>query len=254
MRLRWLAAPAALLVLIVARAPASLLADRLQEASGGRLLLAAPSGTLWSGSGELWLADPGRQSGRPWLPVRWRFAWEGLAAGEVRIDLGTGSRTLARVFADTRGFGLGDADLALPADFALAALPGPLGGAGWRGNLRLQSPAWRCRWAEPDDCVGRARLTWHGAAAALLPWPELGDYELDAEAGGRRVGLVLRTLAGPLKAEGSGAWEADRGVNFAATLRGDPLLLSRLPGIASGVAQATGDPGTYRVVIGGGGR
>lgn len=255
MSLRRLALLAGLLALVVvARAPASLLADRLREASGGRLVLVSPAGTVWSGSGDLWWFDPASQSGSPWLPLRWRFAWGRLLAGEAGIDLDTGGRPLARVFADLRGFGVRDADVSAPAAFALATIPGPLGRAGWRGDLRVRTAAWRCRWAAADDCTGRAELAWHGAAATLLPWPELGHYVLTADAAGRQGRLALQTTAGALRVDGDGGWDEGGAIHFAATLRGDPVLLSRLPGIAGDHAFATADPGTYRLVLGSGAR
>lgn len=214
-----------LLAGLLANAPAQWLADGLQQASVGRLLLAEADGSLWNGSAVLVLTGGADSRDASALPGRlhWQLRpdWRGLQfkaqqdcciQGDLALHWqpGWGGYTLA----------LGDGGAA-----AAAAPPLTIGhwpaswlaglGTPWNtlqlgGLLQLASPGLRLqsvqgRW----QLDGALALELQGVSSRLSPLPVLGSYRLSLRsqgAGGQAAAVQLDTLDGALRLSGSGAW------------------------------------------------
>ena len=87
MTMRWsacLGASFGLAVALLVFAPAQWLASRLDSATGGKVLLSAPRGTVWSGSAQLVLAGGAGSTGSFSLPSR--LTWQ-LSPAWLGVDL-----------------------------------------------------------------------------------------------------------------------------------------------------------------------
>lgn len=187
----------ALLGLIAAAvvfAPAQWLASGLAAASGGRVLLQAPRGTVWKGSAQLVLSGGEGSAGAVQLPsaLNWTLVptWLG-----VRITLDAGSSpltsspltsspfTLTATLKDTATihWTLATAQFNLPAEL-LAGLGAPWNSLQLAGTLTLKSPQphhlagiWsRDQGFQP--LAGQATLDATGVQTALSTVRPLGSY------------------------------------------------------------------------------
>jgi len=66
---------------------------------------------------------------------------------------------------------------------------------------------------------GNATLQWRAAGSALTPVSPLGDYELNLDAEGATVHVLLRTIQGPLQLDGKGSWSNGAPPSFLSTAR-----------------------------------
>jgi general secretion pathway protein N len=216
----WGAAVGALLGLLLFL-PASWLADRVQQATNGRLLLADVRGSIWNGSAVLVLTGGSGSRDASALPgrLRWRLrpAWRGLRItaeqacclnGKLRLEL---HPTLA-------GF-----TLVLPARSEavgqwptrwLEGLGAPWNTLQFGGTLQLSSPGLTI-----EQISGRTRLTGtlevqvQNLSSRLSTLSNLGSYRLDlrSDAGtGDAAQLTLQTLEGVLRLSGTGQWTGAR--------------------------------------------
>jgi hypothetical protein len=71
---------------LIATAPATLADAGLQGASDGRLRLAEAQGTLWSGSGQIEIRDPGGRTGVA-KSVAWHVVPESLLRGHLVCEV-----------------------------------------------------------------------------------------------------------------------------------------------------------------------
>ena len=226
--LRWAAwgALLGLLAGLVVNAPAQWLADGLQQASAGRLLLAEARGSLWNGSAVLVLTGGAGSRDASALPGRlhWQLRpdWRGLQLQAqqgccINGDLGLhwqpgwGGYTLA----------LGDGRAAPSAGAAnhvighwpaawLAGLGTPWNTLKLGGLLQLASPGMRLQSTQGRlQLEGVLALELQGVSSRLSPLPVLGSYRLRLQsqaAGGQAASLQLDTLDGALRLSGSGTW------------------------------------------------
>lgn len=232
---RWATWGAALGVLgaLLSQAPAQWLADGLQQATAGRLLLAEARGSLWNGSAVLVLTGGEGSTDAATLPGRmaWRLRpdWRGLQLrasqacclqGELRLHLqpGWGAYTVTLDPPD----GTPGAPGAASAGNTLGQWPAAwLAGLGtpWNtlqlggqlqlasGGLRLQSTQGRVQ------LEGTLALTLQSASSRVSPLPVLGSYLLQVQgtgAGNAVPTLQLSTLDGVLLLSGNGQWTGTR--------------------------------------------
>ncbi|HUH93015.1 MAG TPA: type II secretion system protein N [Casimicrobiaceae bacterium] len=193
------AAIALLAIALAVTAPASLVDQRLQALSGGRLRLAGASGTLWSGTGELVLLPRGTRRSVAWQLEAWPLA-RGELRGSVAIDAADAPR--AEFVYGPHNVALRRLDLALPMESVLEAsgVPGALVGAG--GSLALHVERFVQR-AEAIDAD--AVLQWRDAS---LPSPRpgvriaLGDVRLDLRGAGSEAAGALSNRGGDVEVGG----------------------------------------------------
>ncbi len=210
---------AAYAVGLVATLPATLLDGALRGASEGRLRLAEARGTLWSGAGQIEARDA---SGRAVAAksVTWRFAPQSLLRARALFEIGTddSSRSFPVAISTSR-IEIADADVRLPAGLLGLAVP-RLAPLRLTGEMSLLVP--RLSIARREGVQGAATLQWRAAGSALTPVAPLGDYDLRIDGNGAAVRASLRTLEGPLRLEGSGAWTPGGNPTFLAIARVAP--------------------------------
>lgn len=167
------------LLLILAQLPAHLAARLLATACAEQCRLAATSGTLWQGQGQLYVA-----SGKDWYALG-QLAWQ-LPAGDALASARLEQGKLVWSAADR--IDIDGISLPAAALFSQPALDLPLGS--WQGTLQLR--ATRLQWA-PTSSLPRAsgELHWLGAASGLLAGRPLGDYRLDWTWDGQAASAVV---------------------------------------------------------------
>ena len=228
-------------------APAQWMAVAVERATGGRVILAEATGSLWRGRAGVVLA-PGRDAGLASVslpePLSWQLSPWRLLAGTADLTL-THPSALAqplRVRADLSGrIELQANTLRLPAS-VLAGLgapfntirPGGLLSVSWQ---RLQTGDGRLQ----GDLVGE----WQFASSALTTVSPFGHYRLTAAGGYPGTRLQLTTLAGPLELSGDGTIDAPGGVRFngrAGAMPGtDPATRAQLAGLILLLGRRDGD-------------
>ncbi len=189
-------------LVLVVTAPATLVDAGLERASHGRLRLAEAQGTLWSGSGQIEIRDPGGQAGVAKSLV-WRVLPESLLRGRLVCEVGLEQATSRfPVTISLSRIELANADIRLPATVLGLGVPklAPLGLTGevlvHVANLSITR----------DAMDGNATVQWHAAGSTLTPVSPLGDYELRLDGEGMNVHAFLRTIEGPLQLNGKGSW------------------------------------------------
>ena len=180
------------------RAPATLADARLNALSGGRLRMVDARGTVWNGSGTLWL-PPGFATARiDWHVDAWPLLW-GELRGSFRGEAVPEPR--ASFALASNGFALRDVVLAVPAGALLRTIAEPLAASGGTLGLRTDALIWR-----GNTVDGRVAIRWDGAS---LPGPKpearlaLGDVRLDAIGQGNALGGTLANAGGDVDISGS---------------------------------------------------
>ena len=202
----------AYLLTLLITAPASLLDRGLQYLTGGRLLLANASGTVWQGSATPALRQ---QKGSPiaFGPLHWEVAVLPLFGAKIRTRLQWDDLPPAAAMEAIISFGqieLQHALLLLPAQ-VLEEISPILKPAQFRGQFQIQSEhlAFTKRGVE-----GSAIIDWQQASSALSSIAPLGDYRLTLNGAGDSVNIALATTSGALLLQGQGNWSAVRGLEF----------------------------------------
>jgi len=228
-------------------APAQWMAAAVERATGGRVILAEATGSLWRGQAAVVLA-PGRDAGVASISLPERLSWK---LSPWRLATGTVDLTLAHPSAlaqplhlrrDLSGrIEVQGNTLRLPAA-VLSGLgapfntirPGGLISVSWQ---RLEIGGGRLR----GDLVGE----WQYASSALTAVSPFGHYRLTAEGGYPGTRLRLVTLAGPLELSGDGTIDAPGGVRFKGRARpmpgADPSTRAQLAGLLLLLGRRDGD-------------
>ena len=243
MRWRWIAAGVAVYVAaLVVSLPATWLDAGLQRASDGRMRLAAATGTIWSGIGQLEVRDMARR--QSWSrPVSWRWRPGGLLRARVAYDLSLDPEqaptTVTMSWAQIEAKGI---DLALPAAAVGLGVPA-LAPFGLVGELHIKAADLVLA---RHATLGSATVQWRGAGSVLSPVQPLGDYELRLVADGPAIRASLHTLTGPLQLDGSGTWVYGSRPAFLATARVAPPFQQQLSPFLQLFAVEQG-AGTFRM-------
>lgn len=229
---------------LVTQAPAQWLADGLQSASGGRLLLAEARGSLWDGSALLVLTGGAGSRDAAVLPGRLQWQLRPGAGGlhlraQQACCLPDGLHLTLRPGLGGLRLALDEAPAAAPAAGAAPRLLGQwpaswLAGLGtpWNtlqlgGQLQLSSSGFALQsGAGPSGAwqlAGDLQLQLRGASSRLSSLPALGSYSLLVQGGGRAdqaTTLRLSSPEGPLRLQGEGQWTGAR-LRFRGTAQAD---------------------------------
>lgn len=193
----------ALAVAAAAFAPASLVAGRLPAATGGKLHLAATSGTVWRGEGVLTDA-----AGTWRVPLGWRLDPMDLLQGVRRVTLqpvGDAATPRAVIALTDDGVDARDVTLALPAA-ALGALSGARVLPALGGIVTLTSPGMRF---ERGAATGTADMRWPGArVVAGNVVADLGTVRLAIKPQGNGLAGQLSSEGGNVNVDGTLSWMA----------------------------------------------
>lgn len=216
------AACAALLGLLLATvlfAPARWLAMALDAGSGGRVQLANPRGTVWTGQADLLLTGGPGSRDQAALPqgVRWRLAptWTGGPALRLALHMPccTPEGVTSRLRPVAGGFEWTlEAGQSRWPTAVLAGLGTPWNTLQLAGELRLDSPGLRVRWVQGrTQLAGSLRVDALGLSSRLSTLAPLGSYRLTLAApDGDNTQLTLDTLNGALVLTGEGQWVGGR--------------------------------------------
>ena len=234
-------------ICLTARVPGSVADAALDQTSDGALRLAEVEGSLWRGSGALMVIDPVTQRWQVWLNLDWDTDFSRLWRGAIGWHFGSGGGPLADIEIGPTGIRLAKLQLRGPARFYLERIPNALGRAGWQGDVALDSSGWQCSWSL--RCDGNAELRWYGASSDLLQKLRLGDYRVAIAGRGGDIVAHVDTLSGEISVDGDGRWSPGGTPSFNGTLRGDPVLLDRLPNIAGRWVRSGGEPGVWVVTL-----
>lgn len=206
------------LCVVLAFAPAWWLERAVSGASGGRVLLREPEGTVWRGEGTLVLTDPGarvpagvRVPGR----LRWSVSAAALLRGTLAVRLEDEAALAVPMLVQASlgpRIAIEAGGLRLPAS-ALAGLGAPWNTIRPGGTLRLSWSALRVD-AVAGTLQGNGSVQWEDATSGLSPVAPFGHYRLSGEGNGAGAALRLATLAGPLEMTGDGTIAGDGRVRF----------------------------------------
>jgi hypothetical protein len=226
-RLRWTHYLLAVLVygvLLLAWAPASLLAWALPRFTQQTLWLEQAQGGVWRGEAagvrvQAAAGDP-LQLGS----ASWRFRPVDLFSGRLGFQLqlgGTGIDARGVLRAGPGGVELREFGGELPAKW-LEQLSPDL--ALWQPGGRLVLAAENVFFGR-EEIEGEATLRWLDAVSGRVRQP-LGSYRATIDGAGKGIKFRLGTESGALFLQGQGSWDPQRGVVFNGTAR--PAAASRL--------------------------
>lgn len=210
-----------------ALAPASLVASRVEKATGGAFAARDVEGTVWRGRGVL-------AGGSAQLPLAWTVDPGPLLQGELRAHVAPfdGASTVphAEVVAGRNHIALRNADVTLPAIMVIQPTALARIGLVADGDVTLTTPwlAWT-----PPSIQGDARVVWRMARLTLPPFPpvDLGELTATLAANGARLAGPVVNNGGDLDIRGNISVGADRSADVSLTLtprRADDTALTRL--------------------------
>jgi general secretion pathway protein N len=224
----------AVLWVVAVQAPAAWADLALERLTSGRLRLADATGTVWSGRGRLVVAEPGLAAQRPATTVagvvvpgafRWQLSPWPLLVGmlDVRIEHDSMRQPVA-VTGSAAELRISPGMLTLP-PVDLDRLGSPWNTIRPAGTLTVTWDMVRLQGGQFD---GRAVIDLGDAASALTPVRPLGSYRIEVVGSGAQAKVGMTTLAGPLRLQGQGTWDARAGLRFTAEARADEPEQDRL--------------------------
>lgn len=206
-----------LLLAILLFLPARWVAQAVQQASAGQVLLHDARGTLWSGSARLALSGGYGSPANAALPgrVQWRLrpaASDGLGlALQLSADCCLRQPwrwTLVPHWAGTR-LNAADSASQWPAQL-LAGLGTPWNTIAAQGQLNLSTRALALTWAAGRvQVAGSVQLDALDLSSRLSTLKPMGSYRVSVQGGDAPV-LQLTTLDGALRLSGQGQWVGAR--------------------------------------------
>jgi hypothetical protein len=229
------------LLLLLAWAPASLLAWALPHFTQQAVSLDQAEGSVWHGQAAgirvKVAASPDLQLGR----IGWQLRPLDLFAGRLgyRLQLtGAGIDAQGVLRAGTNSGELLGTRVELPAKW-LEQLSPDLGL--WQPGGRLVLKVDRIAFSR-SGTEGDATLRWLDAVSGRVR-PRLGSYRADVEGMENGLKFKLSTESGPLSLQGLGSWDRRRGMVFNGVARAAPDSRAELDGLLSliGPAQPNGD-------------
>lgn len=213
------------------QAPAALLNPPLQHASGNRLQLAEPSGTIWSGEAKLLcrVADISSSCGQ--------LAWQlDLSRRALHVRSRQAGESLLASFSRD-GWRLDQINITLPAAL-LGSFDEKLAALGLGGRLRLTGQ-------DLTNNTGELQVRWQQASTRLIPTVALGEHVLDFTNRPEGKSFVVGTLHGPLQLAGNGLLAQDGSVQLDMTVRVTSDA-SKLSPLLTMLGRATG-PGQFHL-------
>ena len=213
---------------LLLHAPAVWLSELLAAASGARLQMLEPRGTVWSGEGRLQVGQNMSDSHAVPLPGRvfWSWGWEaGAPTLAVRSDCCSPQPQRLRL---VPGWGrlmmtVVDGQSQWPAAL-LAGLGAPWNTVQAQGELQMRTQGLSVEWsASGVRLAGQVQTDALAMASRLSTLRPVGSYRLTLTAppGDPSPALQLQTLEGPLRLQGSGQWTG-QGWRFTGEASADP--------------------------------
>jgi general secretion pathway protein N len=199
---------------VVVFAPAQWLAAGVAQATGARVQLLEPGGTVWSGSARLVLGAGSGSQAHTSLPGRlqWRLvpSLQGLQLG-LRAPCCLTQEWVWKVTPSLDGMHLSIADQASvwPSEL-LAGLGTPWNTLQLKGTLALSTQQLSLQWKDQRWTIaGQVQLDASNMSTSLSTLSPLGSYRMQLT-GGDVPTIGLSTLEGSLQLSGTGRWAAGR--------------------------------------------
>jgi len=231
-------------VTVISQYPAAWAAERVASATGQRVLLADPQGSIWHGSATLALTAGNGGADATVLPGRlsWSVDMLPLLTGTLRAHVAH-DRALEQpvvVSVSPGGWQAEAGAMTLPASL-LEGIGAPFNTLKLDGRLRAKwtplsgqfSRASGRDQGQPDTVQGALTVTVEQVSSSLSRVRPLGSYQAVLSFGGAAGGpmqLALSTLAGPLSLQGQGT--LGQGAHFdgvaSATPESEPQLIGLL--------------------------
>ncbi len=192
-------------VFLLATVPASWLAWSVHRLSDGKVLLDQGKGTVWAGSGRLYVTDA-KGSAHELGRAQWSVSAARLLLARVHTQVrwsGEQSDVFANITLSPWRLSLKETRLAASAQLAKLLYP-PAGLFAPQGQLRLRTDALTFNGA---GLRGNAEVYWDRAGSGLSSVRPLGDYRVDITGQGKEAMLKLTTTKGPLELSGQGRWQ-----------------------------------------------
>jgi len=240
--------------------PAGYADAALAKATQGRMRLAQAEGTIWKGSARLVLAEGGSdgagggssRAGDPspiaGVAVPGRIAWEiralpllvGQLDARVHFD---GVGRPVRVHGNWGEVRVDAGSIELP-QVELGRLGSPWNTVRPAGALRL---SWENLVLRPVGFDGRARIELREASSAMTPVRPLGSYRVDVVGRDGRTELSIATIEGPLRLQGTGSFDANRGLRFVAEASAEASERDRLQSFLGLIGPRQGERTIIRI-------
>jgi general secretion pathway protein N len=214
---RWAQAGAliGLLLAVVLFAPARWLTALVQQASGERVMLLSPQGSVWEGSAQLVLSGGSGSRDAVALPsaLTWRIrpAWNGLT---LQLSAACCTAQPLALRATPAGWGgvrlaLSDGQSHWPASL-LAGLGTPWNTVQAQGQLAASTQGFSLEWQQGRlTLAGSVQIEALQISSRLSTLQPMGSYRLTLQ-GGPTSTLALDTLEGNLELTGQGQWVGQR--------------------------------------------
>jgi len=220
---------AAVCVTLLVMLPAAWITPQFAKASGARVSLVEPAGSLWHGSATLMLAPGADRQNATVLPgrIEWTTAFWPLFVGRLHMRMQHGSMTGPIMLDATRnGATLTSGSLLVPASL-LTGLGAPFNTLDLQGDVRL---AWTDLRIIGRQSYGQLTVVLSDMASRVSRVRPLGSYKVVFAAQGESATLALTTTKGPLLLEGTGTLN-DARVMFSGTARAAPAERDNLIGL-----------------------
>lgn len=242
--LPWLlVACVACLVTVLVVLPAAWITPRFAAATGGRVSLVDPQGSLWRGSARLMLSAGSGAEGATVMPYRidWTTRVWPLLSGHVQMVMREAQPQALPIVLDARRHltTLSSGTLAVPAGL-LTGLGAPFNTLDFQGDLRLDWTEWRLI---EDRAYGGLVVSLRDLSSRVSLLRPLGTYRATFTAAGQDGTLELTTLSGPLMVNGTGQFR-DGQMNFSGKVSSGAETQASLAGLLNLMGRPLGD-GSY---------
>ncbi|MGE8397296.1 MAG: type II secretion system protein N [Comamonas sp.] len=221
-------------------APAAWLSATVDRATGGKVRLLNPTGTVWDGTAAWVLAASAGGASSLSLPSRVQWKIRPSSTG-INLVLDTTCCMTSPVHLKVSPTSLHIASASL--DMPLALLQGL--GTPWntlqlRGDLQLHWNNFRLSWdAGALRINGLLKMQARSVASRLSTLPDVGSYQLELH-GGAQPSVALSTLRGPLAIQGQGHWEGSK-FRFAGEAHAQPEQATELANLLTLLGMRRGD-------------
>ena len=227
---------------IVVFAPARWWATVVAHATGQRVVLQQPQGTLWRGSAVLALSAgaAGRQQLALPSRVHWQWSWQG-ASLQLALQAACCAPAPVHLRWGWHGVQLLPGQLQWPLAW-LQGLGSPWNTLQLAGDVQLQWQAVQLQWPRagaPLQWQGHMQVRARGVSTRLSTLPQVGSYALALQ-GGAVPQLTLSTIQGPLQLDGQGQWQA-RGWQFRGQAQAEPAHAAELANLLTLIGQRQGN-------------
>ncbi len=204
--MKWMAPVLAvllLLLLLLAKLPATWLDYTVRHYSRGALGVTATQGTLWRGRGDLQAILPSGEV-KTLDKVTWRVDLAALLKGGMRVEVlrEADVRPVLDAFAGLSGWTVYKLDLRLPASL-LGVFSSTLSQLGLSGQMQfnLDGLGWGA-----GVIKGGGQVLWQDAGSTVTRVHPLGNYYVALHGKGDALEYRLTTVGGKLDLHGNGTW------------------------------------------------